>query len=159
MLLQKVGSVGDNVRIHGPIKILDASQLVIESHVRIGTGCFLFCKGGLFIGENTQISRNVTIYTGNHDTTGAAIPYDDQYRLAPVWIGKSVWIGMNVSILPGVTIGDGAVIGMGTVVAKDVPSCAVVVGAAQRIVSHRDGAHFEECAGQGQLFGALWPDR
>jgi acetyltransferase-like isoleucine patch superfamily enzyme len=159
MLLRTVGSAGKNVVIHGPIRITDPSRLTIESHVRIGTGCFFFCKGGLSIGENTQISRNVTIYTGNHDMSGHAVPYDDQYKLASVRIGKSVWIGMNASVLPGVSIGDGAVIGLGTVVTKDVPPLAVVVGAGQRIVNRRDAFRFKQLLNDGRLFAVLWPDR
>lgn len=159
LALRRAGRVGHNVRVHGRVAIHSPAQLRVGDHVRIGSGCLFFCMGGLTIGANTQISRNVVIYTGNHDVDGDAIPYSNQYELAPVSIGESVWIGMNAAILPGVTIGDGAIIGLGTVVSKDVPAGGIVVGAAQRLVGQRDMDAFNALRSQGRLFGKLWPDR
>jgi acetyltransferase-like isoleucine patch superfamily enzyme len=159
LILRRAGSVGLNVRVHGRITVTRPDCLTIGDHVRIGYGCFFFCNGGLSIGRNTQISRNVVIYTGNHDALGDALPYSADYRLDPVRIGDSVWIGMNAAILPGVTIGDGAVIGLGTVVTKDVPPGAVVVGPGQRVVKFRDMDRFADLSNDGRLFGVLWPDR
>src|SRR5688572_3967338 len=90
--LRGVGAVGADVRIHGRITIIAPDRLSLGDHVRIGSDCFLFCLGGLEIGANTQISRRVTIYTGNHNYRGEAIPYDDTYVLRRVVIGQSVWI-------------------------------------------------------------------
>lgn len=158
MLLRRVGHVGVDVRLHGMMTITDPANLSLGDYVRVGTGCFFFCKGGLTIGANTQISRNVVIYTGNHDIAGGAVPYDDQYVTESVSIGRSVWIGMNAAILPGVKIGDGAVIGLGAVVSKDVPPGAIVVGAPQRVVRYRDMNEFNELVAAGRLFGRLWPN-
>lgn len=159
IVLRRAGMVGRDVRINGRITVHYPAGLRVGDHVRIGDGCFFYCKGGLEIGANTQISRRVVIYTGNHNVNGEAIPYDDTYEFRPVSIGESVWIGMNVAITPGVTIGDGAIIGLGTVVSKDVPPGAVVVGAPQRIVNTRDMAEFRRLQAEGRLFGALWPDK
>ena len=156
--LRQVVQAAPTAKIHGRITIAYPDRLRIGEHVRIGRGCYFFCLGGLAIGDNTQISRNVTIYTASHDYRGNAIPYDDQYVLKPVMIGQSVWIGMNVSIAPGVTIGDGAIVGMGTTVATDVPAGAVVVGAKARIVAGRDMKKFRLLSEQARLFGRLWPD-
>jgi acetyltransferase-like isoleucine patch superfamily enzyme len=156
--LRHAARVGKDVRVHGRITVHGPAALTVGDHVRIGTGCFLFCKGGLEIGTNSQLSRNVTIYTANHNTAGDAIPYDDTYVCRPVRIGHSVWLGMNSSVLPGVTIGDGAIIGFGTVVAKDVPPGAIVVGPAQRTIRYRDMDSFTASRAASKLFGALWPD-
>ena len=157
-VLQSVARKGIDCRIHGPITIVCPELLTLGDYVRIGWGCYFYCTGGLTVGHNTQISRHVTIYTGNHDTNGTAVPYDINIQNKPVRIGDSVWIGMNVCIVPGVTIGDGAVIGMGTVVSKDVPAGGVVVGSPQRIVKTRDMSKFQEHSVNGRLFGKLWPD-
>ncbi len=126
--LSQVRQKGIVSRIHGRITMYNPNNLRMGDYVRIGGGCFFFCKGGLDIGSNTQISRNVCIYTANHNINGAMIPYDDSYLEKPVLIVRTVWIGMNVCITPGVTIGDGAVVGMGTVVLCNVPEGAIVVG-------------------------------
>ncbi|WP_216610895.1 acyltransferase [Vibrio sp. 070316B] len=156
--LKKIKNKGENCKIHGEVTIAYPDKIKMSENVRIGYGCHFFCMGGLNIGANTQISRNVLIYTANHNIDGTAIPYDDKYILKPVTIGKSVWIGMNVTISPGVNIGDGAVIGMGTVVSKDVPKGAIVVGAAQRVIKHRDLKDFYDKDKNRRYFSEIWPD-
>ncbi len=158
-VLKDVANKGSNCRFVGRVQIHDPDHLELGDNIRIGQDSFFYCKGGLTIGSNTQISRFVTIYTANHDIAGDAIPYDDTYVTKPVQIGKSVWIGMNVCITPGVTIGDGAIIGMGTVVSKDVPAGAIVVGAASRAVDERDMARFAQLDDAGRHFSKLWPEK
>lgn len=158
-ILRGIDRKGIDCRIYGLVNIDYPERLEMGDRVRIGRGCYFFCRGGLTIGSNTHISRFVTIYTANHNTEGKAIPYDDEYICKPVTIGRAAWIGMNVCITPGVTIGDGAVIGMGTVVSQDVPPGAVVVGAPARIVKHRDMEHFRQLDSEGKHFGAMWPDK
>ncbi|MDO6635782.1 acyltransferase [Pseudoalteromonas carrageenovora] len=155
--LNKIKNKGVNCTFQGELLVAYRDRLKIGDNVRVGYGGYLFCIGGLTIGDNTQISRNVLIYTGNHDINGTAIPFDDTYVLKPVNIGNSVWIGMNVTITPGVNIGDGAVIGMGTVVSKDVAPGAIVVGAQQRVVKYRDMDDFYNKLGAERLYGKIWP--
>lgn len=145
-------------RFLGRVTLNDPDGLTIGRHVRIGRGCFLFCLGGLAIGDGTMLSRNITIYTANHDTGQDHIPYGHDYVSRGVTIGRGVWIGMDVRIAPGVTIGDGAVVGMGTVVSKDVPAGAVVVGAPQRVVGSRDMERAKDLLETGAFFAAEWPD-
>ena len=133
--LRKVKMKGRNIQLIGYSRFLNPENLIIGNDVSIGYGCFFFCKGGLEIGDGTILSRNITIYTGNHNFHSDVIPFDQNYIYKKVIIGKGVWVGMGVSILPGVKIGDGAIIGMGTVVSKDVPDGAIVVGSGQRIVN------------------------
>jgi acetyltransferase-like isoleucine patch superfamily enzyme len=151
--LSQVRHKGIECLIHGRTTLYDPKNLRIGDFVRIGGGCFLFCKGGLVIGSNTQISRNVCIYTANHNILGSMIPYDETYIKKSVLIGKSVWIGMNVCITPGVSIGDGAVIGMGTVVSRDVSDGAIIVGSPSRIVGYRDMEDFRKKDNNNLLFG------
>jgi acetyltransferase-like isoleucine patch superfamily enzyme len=154
----RIQHIGATSKIAGDIVISSPSKLVVGEYVRIGRNCTLSCEGGLTIGDNSQLSRNILIYTNNHDIDADCIPYDNTNVLKPVVIGKSVWIGMNACITPGVTIGDGAVIGMGTVVSKDVPPGAIVVGGPQRIVGERDMGKFERLQTEQRLFGRLFPD-
>lgn len=157
-LLNIIKRKGIDSRISWGSTIHQPENLVLGDHVRIGSGAFLFCLGGISIGDNTIISRNILIYSANHDINGNAIPYDNHYVGKEVIIGKSVWIGMNVIIRPGIKIGDGAVIGMGTVISSDVPEGAIVVGPKQRTIKHRDMSAFHEKEKKGLLFAKLWPD-
>ena len=156
--LVNVGNLGKDCRIHGVVRIYCPENLELGDYVRIGKGCFFHCMGGIKIGANTQISRDVLIYSGNHNIDSKAIPYDNSYVNKPVLIGESVWIGMKVCITPGVTIGNGAVIGMGTVVSFDIPPGAVVVGQKAKIIKYRDMENFDKLNKEKQYFGKLWPN-
>ncbi|WP_257314230.1 acyltransferase [Geothrix fuzhouensis] len=145
-------------RFLGRVWVNYPEGLTIGPHVRIGRGCFLFCLGGLKIGDGSVLSRNITIYTANHNTRVNHIPYDNSYIRKSVSIGQGVWIGMDVRITPGVTIGDGAVIGMGTVVSRDIPEGAIVVGSPQRIVGERDNSMVRQMIENQMFFAAEWPD-
>lgn len=157
-LASRAGRFPATSRIHGRILLLHPRGLVVGDHVRIGTGCILHCGGGVEIGDNTQISRNVVIYSCNHNHKGEAIPYDTTYLPKPVAIGRSVWIGVGAHIRPGVSIGDGAIVGMGCVVTRDVAPGEIVVSPAHVLLGTRDLARFAELDSQGRHFGALWPE-
>ena len=156
--LHNIKNKGDNVKIAGYSRFLDPENLHLGNNVRIGYGCFFYCKGGIEIKDNTILSRNITIYSSNHNYMGNAIPYDDSYIHKPIKIGKGVWIGMGVMITPGVEIGDGAIIGMGTVISKNIKPGEIVVGAEQRAVSMRDLENFNKLQAEGRVFSKIWPD-
>jgi acetyltransferase-like isoleucine patch superfamily enzyme len=134
---------GEGIKFNGRFTIRWPNNVSIGNNVHIGNNAFFHGFGGLTIEDNVHISRNVTIYTCNHNYTGQVLPYDQELMHQPVHIGKNVWIGMNVTIVPGVTIGEGAIVGMGTVVSRDVPPLAVVCGPPFRVVKHRDRAHYD----------------
>jgi acetyltransferase-like isoleucine patch superfamily enzyme len=50
----------------------------------------------------------------------------DQFKSAPIIIGKNCWIGSNVTILKGVTIGDNVVIGANNLIHKSIPANTIV---------------------------------
>lgn len=129
---------GQNLRLLGFSRILYRDSLTLGNNVRIGERCYFFCKGGLQIGDNTIISRNVVIYTASHNYKGEKLPFDDTYVTKEVIIGKNVWIGMNVNILPGVEIGEGAIIGMGATLAKNVKPGEIVGNVPFRVLAMRD---------------------
>jgi acetyltransferase-like isoleucine patch superfamily enzyme len=149
---------GIDLRIHGEVKIISSQKLFIGDYVRIGEGCYFNCSGGLNIGDNVQLSRNILIYTNSHDIESSCIPYDDEYVQRPVKIGHSVWIGMNVTIAPGTEIGEGAVIGMGTVVSGNIPPYAIVVGQKHRIINYRNKNNFSQKKENNLFFGKIYPN-
>jgi maltose O-acetyltransferase len=151
--MAQFASCGRGVHLSGR-PFIGAPQCVrLGDNVHIGSGAFIRAKGGLTIGDNTHISRNLVLYTQNHDHEGERLPYDDHLLLEGVTIGRNVWIGMNVCIAPGTTIGDGAIIGLGTVVAGEVPPMAIVVSAPWRIVGERDQDHYDDLDARAQFGG------
>jgi acetyltransferase-like isoleucine patch superfamily enzyme len=138
LLKATVPSLGVFSNVNGTIKISEPLCVVIGNNVHIGNGCFFHTDGGLIIGDNTHISRNVTIYTSDHSYNGGSLPYDETRSYKQVVIKKNVWIGMNVSITPGVTIGEGAIVGMGAVVTKDVPAMSIVDNQSIREIGTRE---------------------
>ncbi len=156
--INRIKNRGVGCVIYGRVYIQNPDNLILGDYVHIGSGAFFHALGGIKIGDNTYISRNLLIYSENHNMNSSSfIPYDNSYIYKPVTIGNSVWIGMNVTIAPGVTIGDGAIIGMGTTVSEDVPAGAIVVGAKQRIVKYRDMNIFRDLLKRERYLGKYFP--
>lgn len=103
----------------------------IGKNVFINTGCTFQDRGGITLGDGTQIGQNVVLCTLNH-----GIGANDRHITYPfpIVIGKNVWIGANSTILPGVTIGENAIVAAGAVVSKDVPANAVVAGVPAKLI-------------------------
>lgn len=146
--------IGIKTFLYGRGTILFSENIKIGDYCRIGENYFFHGMGGIKIGDNTILSRNVTIYSANHNyLSNNQIPYDDSYISKQVIIGNSVWIGMNVCILPGVEISDGAIIGMGAIISKNVGIGEIVVGSSQRVVGSRDINNFENLKTNKQYYG------
>lgn len=135
--------VGSSLNIDERVKVDKPHNVSLGNNVHIGEDCFFVATGGIIINDHCHLSRNVTIYSANHEYMGNAIPYDDKFVCAPVILGRGVWIGRNVNILPGVKIGNGAIIGMGTTVSKDVGDYEIVISSQQRSVKTRDEDKFK----------------
>lgn len=152
-LISTLGSAGPDSEFTGSATVLGPAGIHLGSNVTIGDGAFIRGEGGLRIGDNTRISRNLVLYTTNHDYEGELLPYDKRQIKRPVEIGRNVWIGMNVCIAPGTRIGDGAIIGMGSVVAGEVPPLAIVGSPKWRLLGQRDEAHYTDLDSAGKYSG------
>jgi acetyltransferase-like isoleucine patch superfamily enzyme/predicted RNA methylase len=126
----------------------------IGENVHINDNSFIVADGGLRIGDNTHISRNLVLYTRNHDYEGSLLPYDENMVYKPVTIGKNVWIGMNVCIAPGTEIGDGCIIGLGAVISGIIPHLAIVGSPKAVILKSRDFDLYHNLNSQN-LFGGI----
>jgi acetyltransferase-like isoleucine patch superfamily enzyme len=120
---QKVLKLGGNNKAYWPVhwtsQVHDAKNILvgIDAYPGIMKGCYIQGKGGIVIGDYTQIAPNVVIVSANHDI------YDSRsYVLNPVKIGKYCWIGAGVKIMPGVVLGDWTIVGAGAVVTKSFTS-------------------------------------
>ena len=151
-LMSRMKQCGEGCGLWGAVHITGVEEMSLGRNVHSGGGAFIRAEGGLSIGDNTHISRNLVLYTINHRRDGLRIPYDETYEKRSVVIHPNVWIGMNVCIVPGTVVGEGAIIGMGTVLSGEIPPMSVVVGSRWRVVGTRDAAHYEDCV-KRQAFG------
>jgi len=110
-------------------------------NVFFGENAFVKAEGGLLIGDNVIISRNLVLYTHNHNYEGKFLPFDDTFKMKPVIIGSNTWIGMNVTIAPGTNIGEGAIIGLGANVFGHIPDFSIV-GSNGKIIGYRNKEHY-----------------
>ncbi len=147
---------GADVIMRGPLRLSGAEQMEVGQNVFIGENAFIRAEGGLKIGDNTVISRNLVLYTVNHRYDGERLPYDQGSVRKPVTIGRNVWIGMNVCIAPGTVIGDGAIIGLGTTVSGEVPPRCIIGSQKWRVLGQRDEdayRHLDEAGAYSDPFG------
>lgn len=129
-------NIGPNVVFHFKTEIRMPHKLTVGKGTIIGDNALLDARNKLFLGENVNLSSNVSIYTEQHDYRDPMFRCTRNYDKS-VHIGNRVWLGSNVVILPGVTIGEGAVCCAGCVVTKDVEPYCVVAGVPAKKVNER----------------------
>ena len=119
---QKVLGLGGNKKAYWPVhatsQVFDVENIVvgIDAYPGIMKGCYIQGKGGISIGDYTQIGPNVIVVSANHDI------YDSRkHILKEVKVGKYCWIGAGAKIMAGVTLGDWTIVGAGAVVTKSFP--------------------------------------
>ena len=126
---QKVLGLGGNKSAYWPVhwtsQVYDVENIVVgvDAYPGIMKGCYIQGKGGIHIGDYTQIAPNVVIVSSNHNV------YDSRdHILDKVSIGKYCWIGAGAKIMPGVVLGDWTIVGAGAVVTKSFPDgyCVIV---------------------------------
>jgi acetyltransferase-like isoleucine patch superfamily enzyme len=107
--------------------------ITIGDRTMINRGCVLDGRGGLTIGESVNISPHVEIYTADHDPASRSFAE----RRRPVSIGDYAWISTRAIVLPGLAIGRGAVVAAGSVVVRDVPDYTIVGGVPAKVLGVR----------------------
>lgn len=126
---QKILNIGGNRNAYWPVhwtsKVYDVENILVgvDAYPGIMNGCYIQGKGGITIGDYTQIAPNVIIVSANHDI------YDSRKHIPePVHIGKYCWLGAGAKIMPGVTLGDWTIVGAGAVVTKSFEHGHCVLG-------------------------------
>ena len=109
------------------------NSMKIGKYTNINRNCIFDGRGGLYVGDNVNISAEVAIYTGGHEMNSSNFAYYDK----PVYIGDRVWIGTRAMIMPGVSVGEGAMIMPGAIVTKDVAPFSVVAGIPAKKIGER----------------------
>lgn len=113
-----------------------AGILDIGDGVNLTENCRIDFSGGVTIGKNTLISKNVSIETHDHGFDPRSEPV-----FKSLVIGEDVWVGEKAMILSNVrTIGDRAIIAAGSVVTKPVPAGSIVAGVPAKVIKVRDSS-------------------
>jgi acetyltransferase-like isoleucine patch superfamily enzyme len=126
---QKLLNLGGNKEVYWPVhptsNVVDFQKILVGIDVCPGLmrGCYIQGKGGVEIGDYTQIGPNVVIVSANHEV------YDSRKHIsAKVTIGKYCWLGAGCKIMPGVILGDFTIVGAGAVVTKSFPNGHCIIG-------------------------------
>lgn len=127
--IQKVLNIGGNKQAYWPVhytsQVFDAQNILvgIDAYPGIMKGCYIQGRGGIVIGDYTQIAPNVIIVSANHDV------YDSRNHIEnKIEIGKYCWIGAGAKIMPGVVLGDWTIVGAGAVVTKSFRNGYCIIG-------------------------------
>jgi serine O-acetyltransferase len=102
----------------------------IDNESQIGEGFLIFHYGGIFVGEDTVIGKNVSI---SHNVT-IGRSGEGKRRGAPV-IGDNVYIAPGANVSGKVRIGDNVRIGANAVIFRDIPENSLVQVPGMRIVA------------------------
>lgn len=111
--------------------------------VKIGKNCLISTRNWpsepylVSIGDNVQLTRNVSIYThGGGNSVRKLHPDFDIF--GKVVIEDWAYVGACSQLMPGITIGEGALVAAGSVVTKSVAPHAVVAGNPARYVCNTE---------------------
>lgn len=138
LLYKMLGAdIQPHVTIHFRTEIRSPKKLRLGRGTIIGDNAILDARSGLTIGNNVNLSSNVSIYTLQHDHRDPLFRCNPYKRKMSVEIEDRVWLGANVIVLPGVHIGEGAICCAGCVVTKDVEPYTVVAGIPAKPVGQR----------------------
>ena len=120
------------------VEVLLPLGLKLGDNVAVGWFAELDARGGISIGNDTNISSHVKLITGSHDIENPEFTAD----FKPIIVGHHCWIGTGAIVLQGVTIGDGAVVAAGAVVTKDIPPYEVWGGIPAKFIKKRTSQLF-----------------
>lgn len=112
----------------------DGGELVIGDMVGLNNNTMVFCHERIEIGNNTIMGPSVCIYDHDHVfSTSTGVKRND-FKAAPVKIGKGCWIGAGTIILRGSFIGDNCLIAAGSIIKGNYPDGSIVIQKRQEIV-------------------------
>lgn len=132
------GQLEEDVIIFERTKISGPANIEIGQGSKITSDVILDGRGGMQIGQHTQIGFRSILITYTHRWQDQDLIVNQGMESSPIWIGDDVWIGAGVIILPGARIGHRAIVGAGAVVTKNIPEGAIAVGNPARVIRYRD---------------------
>src|SRR5258706_310368 len=111
-------ALGSDVRIDDfCVLSAGAGGIRMGSYIHIAVYCSLIGRGAIEIGDFSNFSSRISIYSSNDDYSGAAmtnpmVPEEfTGVQHAPVTIGRHVIVGSGAVILPGAVLEEGVAVG------------------------------------------------
>lgn len=126
--------IGKDSTIFLHCKFSSPWNIKLGDNVAISQYSYLDGRGGLFIGNNVNIGRSVSVFTGTHEYNKPGFDYVTH----KVHIHDNVWIASNALLLPGVQLNEGCVIAAGAVVTKNIDAYTVVGGNPAKKIKERN---------------------
>lgn len=128
--------------IHMGVKFFSPWKLKVGQGSNIQYGSFIDCRGGVVIGNNTDITLMVKIISQDHDVDS------NEYttRSSSVNIGDNCIIGSFSVLLPGSNIEDGGVLGASSVLLKTVKKNKLYAGNPCREIRDRRLSDTYKCS-------------
>ena len=126
---------GEKIEIRNNLSVVAGknAELYIGNNVFINNFCSINCLEKIEIGENTLLGEAVKLYDHNHQYSAEKVEHQ-QFKTAPIKIGKNCWLGSNVIVLKGVEIGDNSIIGAGCIIYKNIPAGSVVINQQELVI-------------------------
>ncbi len=120
--------------IHMGIELICVGGISIGHNSTVNKNVILDGRNGITIGNQVSVSAGSVLLTGSHDVDS----HDFKYIGNAIIIEDYVWLGTQSLILPGVVASKGSVVGARSVVTKSVLPFSIVVGNPARHIRFRD---------------------
>ncbi|MBA6263218.1 DapH/DapD/GlmU-related protein [Colwellia sp. Bg11-12] len=127
--------IGKNVRIISSSNIWGTGKLVIGDNTFIGHQSLILMGGSeIVIGNNVDISSNVTIVNGTHEKGKEKKAAGDGIA-KPIIIKNGSWLGASVTVIAGAVVGEQATVAAGALVAGNIGDKTLVGGVPAKIIN------------------------
>ncbi|UHS58217.1 MULTISPECIES: acyltransferase [Agrobacterium] len=133
---------GSHIRID-PYVVLSCSDLMIGNFIHIATASGIFGVAPIVLGDFSNLSSKVLIYSSSDDYSGASMTNPTVPELfkkvenATVEIGRHCIIGAQSTVLPGSILSEGAAVGSGALVKGRLPPWSISVGCPAKPIKER----------------------
>lgn len=121
-------NIGANVRVCSSAQIIGNGQLTIGDNTFIGPRTFIHVSSSIIIGNNCDISSNVTILNGSHEIDLDGDHVAGKGKSEDVLISDGSWICTNSTILGGSNIGRKCIVAASSTTKGHYPDNSILKG-------------------------------
>lgn len=121
-------NIGVNVRVCSSAHIIGSGRLSIGDNTFIGPRTFIHVSSSIIIGNNCDISSNVTILNGSHEIDLIGDHVAGKGKSEDVLIGDGTWICTNSTILGGSNIGKKCIVAASSTTKGVYPDNSILKG-------------------------------
>lgn len=126
--VSRTATVGTGVRILAP------GGLTLGSETGVARDVLLDCRSGITVGNRTMIGFETALLTATHPREASHDRHNLALEGSPILIGDDVWLGARCFVFPGVSVGDASIVGTMSLVNRSVDKADVVAGVPARSI-------------------------